>query len=351
MIGNFLRTNTESHSKDPMIKTMAAEKKARIIGMGSYLPERIMTNHDLEKMVDTSDEWIKKRTGISERRIAASDEAASHMGAQAAKYAIERSGISPDDIDLVLVATMTGDFVCPATAPLIQKQLGLRKVPAMDLQAACTGHIYGLSVAKAYIESGLYKNILLVSTEKMSSVVDFSDRLSCILFGDGATAVVVSGEGHGFAIETVILGADGEQSELIIIPAGGSDMPTTPETVEQRLHYVKLDGKEVFKQAVRCMISASRECLEVAGCQKEDVTWLIPHQANMRIIDAIARGMEFPEEKIYKTVHKYGNTSASSIGIALDELTQNEKLNKGDHFLLAAFGAGLTWGAALLTLI
>jgi len=330
---------------------MLVLRKARIIGLGSYLPARILTNQELEQMVETSDEWIVQRTGVSERRIARPDEATSSMGAQASVVALEQAKILPEQIDLILVATMSPDYISPSTASLIQRLIGASNAAAVDIQVACSGYIYGLSMAKAYIESGIYKTILLVASEKMSSFTDYSDRSTCILFGDGASASVITGEGAGFEIGTPSLGSDGESAELIMVPAGGSLKPATLETVEQRQHYIKLNGKEVFKQAVRRMTAASDKCLAAASLDKSQVAWLVPHQANSRIIDAVARSMQFPEEKIFKTVHKYGNTSASSVPIALDELVRTENLQEGDHILLTAFGAGLTWGSVILTKI
>lgn len=322
---------------------------ARIIGTGSYLPERILTNQDLEKMVETSDEWIVSRTGMKERRIARSDEFPSDMGVEAAQKALDAAKISKEEIDLILVATLTSDHIFPSTACLLQARLNLPKASAFDLQAACTGYIYALATAKAYIESGLYKNVLIVASEKLSSIVDYKDRNTCVLFGDGAAACVVSGKGKGLLIRQICLGSDGEQAELLKQPAGGSRMPASQETVASNLHTIKMDGKETFKHAVRRMESASKECLERAGLKEDEISWLVPHQANMRIIEAIAKRFQVPMEKVYLTIHKYGNTSASSVGIALDELLRKTKITSGENLLLTAFGAGLTWGSSLLT--
>lgn len=324
-------------------------KKAKIIGTGSFLPERILSNQDLEKMVETSDEWIVTRTGIKERRVALPEEHTSHMGANAARKAIESAGIQVDQIDFIIVSTITPDFVFPSTACLIQQQIGAKLVPGMDIQAACTGYLYALSIAKAFVESGAYKNILIVAAEKLSSITNYEDRSTCILFGDGAGACVVSSEGKGLLIEHVTLGSDGEQAELLMMPAGGSRKPASIETVTKKEHYITMAGNEVFKHAVRRMEAACKECIEAAGSSEDEITYLIPHQANLRIIDAIAKRFEhLPSERIFKTVHKYGNTSASSIGIALDELCRNYKVAPTDQILLTAFGGGLTWGAALL---
>lgn len=326
-------------------------KKARIIGLGSHLPSRVLSNRDLEQMVDTTDEWILQRTGVSERRIAAADETTSTMGIQAARIALERAKVLPEQIDLILVATMSSDYLSPATASLIQNALGASQAAAVDIQAACSGYLYALSMAKAYIESGIYQTVLVVASEKMSAFTDYTDRSTCILFGDGASASVVTGQGSGYEIGVPCLGSDGGLAELITIPAGGSLQPASQESVEQRLHFIRLNGKEVFKQAVRRMAASSEKCLALAGLDKNQIAWLVPHQANDRIIHAVARSLEFPEEKIFKTVHKYGNTSASSVPIALEELVHAENLSEGDHLLLTAFGAGLTWGSVILTKI
>lgn len=323
--------------------------KARILGSGSYLPKKILSNADLEKMVDTTDEWIVSRTGIKERRIAAPDEFPSDMGAAAAKQALQASGLASDDIDMILVGTMTPDYISPSTAALIQHQLGIKKTAAMDIQAACSGYLYCLSVAKAYIESGMYRNVLVIATEKMSAVMDYNDRGTCVLFGDGAAASVVSGDGKGLIIDSIYLAADGEQAQLIIVPGGGARHPASQETLSHGLHYFKMSGKEVFKHAVRKMDAAAQVCLGQAGLTYQQIEWVIPHQANMRIMDAMAKHFDIPEDRIYKTIHKYGNTSASSIPIALDELLKEKQVKQGDRILLVAVGGGLTWGASLLT--
>lgn len=323
--------------------------KARIVGTGSYLPEKILTNSDLEKLVDTSDEWIVSRTGMKERRIAREDEFTSDMALDASKDALANANMPADSIDLILCATLTPDYTFPSTACLLQSKLGATKAAAMDIQAACTGYIYGLSMAKAFVESGLYKNVLLVASEKLSSIVNYKDRNTCVLFGDGAAACIVSAQGKGLFIRDVSLGADGEQAELLILPAGGSRNPATAETVSADLHYLKMEGKEVFKHAVRRMESSCKECIDRIGLKESDISWLIPHQANIRIIEAMAKRFELPLERVFITLHKYGNTSASSIGIALHEFLNEKPVANGENLLLTAFGAGLTWGAAVLT--
>jgi 3-oxoacyl-[acyl-carrier-protein] synthase-3 len=323
--------------------------KARIIGNGSFLPEKKLTNLDLEKIVETTDEWIQTRTGIKERRIANADEPPSFMGFKAAEKALKESGLDPLAIDLVLVATMTPDYITPSTAAIVQSKLKATNAAAVDISAACTGFLYGLSMAKAYIESGMYKNILVVATEKLSTVVDYTDRNTCVLFGDGASAAVVSYEGAGFSIDSICLGADGDVADLLIVPAGGAQQPASEETVKQNLHYLRMEGKEVFKHAVRRMTAAAKESLASLGLNDDQISWLVPHQANIRIIEAISKGFNLPSERVYKTLQKYGNTSASSVAIAFEELIHSHEIKQGEHFLLIAFGAGLTWGAAILT--
>ena len=328
---------------------MRSLSKARIIGTGSYLPEKVLSNQDLEKMVETSDEWILSRTGMKERRIAQSDEFTSDMGYQAALQAMEAARISADGIDLILVATITPDFIFPSTACLLQSRLKAAGAAAVDVKAACTGYLYALSQAKAYIDAGMYKNVLIVASEKLSSIVDYKDRNTCVLFGDGAAACVVSNRGAGLKIRDVRLGADGDLAEVLTLPGGGSRHPATLESVSANLHYLRMEGKEVFKHAVRRMELASKQCLDSVGMEQSQINWLVPHQANMRIIEAIAKRFEVPWERVYLTIHKYGNTSASSIGIALDELLREKEIKPGENILLTAFGAGLTWGASVLT--
>lgn len=326
--------------------------KARIVGTGSYLPERVLANSDLEKMVDTSDEWIVSRTGMKERRIAAEGEFTSDMGFLAASAALKDAECEASDLDLILVATLTPDYMFPSTACLLQARLVASKAAAVDIQAACTGYLYGLSMAKAFVESGLYKKVLVVAAEKLSSIVDYTDRNTSILFGDGASACVVSSSPGklNIFIRDISIGADGELSQLLILPAGGSRTPASLESVSSGMHYLKMEGKEVFKHAVRRMEASCNECMNRLGLEEKDISWIVPHQANIRIIEAIAKRFNAPMERVYLTIHKYGNTSASSLGIALDELLKEKRPVKGENILLTAFGAGLTWGASILTI-
>lgn len=323
--------------------------KARIIGTACYLPERILSNHELEKMVETSDDWIVSRTGMKERRIARADEFTSDMGYEAAKRALETAQLSPEEVDLILFATITPDYAFPSTACLLQARLKATRAAAVDIQAACTGYLYALSQAKAFIDSGMYKNILLVASEKLSSIVNYTDRNTCVLFGDGASACVVSCQGKGLLIRDVCLGADGELAELLMLPGGGSRNPASSQTISDCMHYLKMDGKETYKHAVRRMEMACKMCLDRTGLGETEISWIVPHQANIRIIEGIAKRFGVDMQRVYLTIHKYGNTSASSIGIALDELLHEKNIQQGENLLLTAFGAGLTWGASILT--
>lgn len=320
-----------------------------IAATASYLPNLRLTNFDLEQMVETSNEWIISRTGIEERRIADAGESTSDMGfAAASKLFDENPGLN-EKIDLVLVATLTPDYKTPSTASLLQDRLGLGNIAAFDLQAACSGYIYGLAMCKAFIESGLYRNILLIATEKLSSIINYKDRNTCVLFGDGANATWVSGEmKKGFAIGRPILGSDGGKGMLLSIPAGGAKRPFDHKVIEEGAHFLSMQGNELFKDAVRRMCAAAEEALLINGLKSEDIDWLLPHQANIRIIEAMARRFNMPMEKIHLSLQKYGNTSAASIPIGLDEMEREGVIKPGQKLLLVAFGAGLTWGAVPL---
>ena len=331
------------------VKVMTKKPQATITSVGAYLPKKILSNDDLAQMVDTSHEWIVTRTGIEERRVAETDECTSDMAAKSALTTLAKKNFSPQHIDAIIVSTMTPDFICPSTAAIVQSKIGAPQAAAIDIQAACTGFLYALSIAKGWIESGMYKNILVIASEKNSAFIDYQDRNTCVLFGDGSGSVLVQSEGSGYAIRHICLGADGEQSALFSIPAGGSRLPASQETCQNRLHYMKMDGKEVFKHAVRRMEASAKECLEGAQIPEEAISWLIPHQANIRIIEAIAKRFQIPWERVRRTIHKYANTSAATIPITLAELEDEAPTKAGDHILLTAFGGGLTWGSALLT--
>lgn len=321
---------------------------AIITSLAAHLPENVLSNADLEKMVETSDEWILTRTGIQERRVAQKDEFPSTMGAKAAQKALQKANLAPSEVDFILVATMTPDFICPSTAALIQHQIGAHNAACLDIQAACSGFLYGLSIAKAWVETGAFRNVLVIATEKNSAFVDYQDRNTCVLFGDGAGAALVQAQGSGYEICHICLGADGSESELISIPAGGSRNPASTLTHQERQHFMKMQGKEVFKHAVRRMELSTKACLDAAGILESEIAWLIPHQANIRIIEALAKRFSIPWERTLRTIDKYGNTSASTIPIALAELDQQNAPQQGEYLLLTAFGAGLTWGSSLL---
>jgi 3-oxoacyl-[acyl-carrier-protein] synthase-3 len=321
-----------------------------ILGTGSYAPERILTNDDLSRMVDTSDEWIRARSGIRERRIAAEDQATSDLAVLAGRRALEDAGVAVSEIDLLVVATVTPDYPMPSTACFVQHKLGIPTTAAcFDLNAACSGFIYSLDTACALVGSGRYRKALVIGAEKLSSVVDWQDRGTCLLFGDGAGAAVIgSVDRDGVGLIGTKLGALGEDTELLLIPAGGSRVPTSAESVARGDHFIKMKGKEVFKLAVRVMEEAARDILEQHGLAAHQIGLVIPHQANLRIIDAIAQYLELPVERFFVNVDRYGNTSAASIPIALDEARKAGRIKEGDLTLLVAFGAGLTYGSALI---
>ncbi|MBR3654343.1 MAG: ketoacyl-ACP synthase III [Elusimicrobia bacterium] len=320
----------------------------KILSTGSYVPKKVLTNFDLEKMVETSDEWISTRTGIKERRIADKSETTSDLAYNAATKAIEKAKISVDDIDLIVVATISPDAPMPSTACYLQKKLKAFNAVAFDIAAACSGFIYGVTLAKAFIASGLYKKVLVVGVEALSRITDWTDRNTCVLFGDGAGAMIFEASETENDIVSTYLGTDGTHTEILNIPAGGATLPTTKETVEQRLNFVKMLGKEVFKVAVSKMALAVNKAQELAGLTDKDINLYIPHQANLRIIEAVAKKAGVTKENVYVNVHKYGNMSAATTIVALDEAIREGRVKKGDLVELVAFGAGLTWGACIL---
>jgi 3-oxoacyl-[acyl-carrier-protein] synthase-3 len=326
---------------------MCESKRAGILGLGAYLPEKVLTNKELEKMVDTTDEWIRTRTGIRERRIARKDEATSDMATEAAKRALSDAGLKANDIDLIIVATITPDMFFPATACLVQQKLGARMVPAFDISVACSGFIYGLAIADQFIASGKYRYALVVAAEKLSSITDWSDRSTCVLFGDGAGAAVLGPVDKG-GILSVYLGANGKQGDLIKLPAGGSRIPATKKSIEDKLHFIKMEGSELFKHAVKIMADAALEAAKPLDLKAEDINLVIPHQANIRILNAVAKRMGLTEDKIYLNIERYGNMSAASSAVALAEAVKEGRIKKGDKILMDAFGGGLTWGALVI---
>lgn len=323
---------------------------ASLKSIGAYAPSRILSNSDLEKMVDTSDEWIEKRTGIKERRIAASDEATSDLGVKAALIAIERAGISNEEIDLIICATLSPDYLCmPSTACVIAGKLGISDVMAFDISAACSGFVYMLSMAKAFIESGMKKNILLIGAEKISSVVDYTDRGTCILFGDGAGAAIIGRtEDKNEAILDVHASSDGRYGDFLITPGCGSKYPCSQETLDNKLNYIKMQGNDVYKIAVKTLTNDVLDILEKNNINASQIDHFIPHQANFRIIEAVRAKLDFPIEKTVLTVAKYGNTSAASIPMAINDAYEEGRIKKGDLMLLDTFGGGFTWASALV---
>ncbi len=323
-------------------------RRAAIIGVGHYVPERVLTNFDLEKMVDTTDEWIVTRSGIRERHIARDDQATSDLAAEASRRAIVSAGISPDDIDLIIVATITPDMPFPNTACFVQNLIGAKNATCIGLEAACTGFLYALDVTSQYLLSGRFKTALVIGAEKMSTIVDWKDRTTCVLFGDGAGAVVVQMRETGEGILSAVTGSDGSLAGLLNLPAGGSRTPTSAQTVESRLHYMHMEGKEIFKHAVRAMGESARRALEKSGLTMDDIACVVPHQANMRIVDAIRSRLGVGPEKFFINLDKYGNMSSASIPVALDEAIACGRIKKGDNVILVAFGGGLTWGAMVV---
>ncbi len=321
---------------------------AAITGWGMYVPERVLSNADLERMVDTSDEWIVTRTGIRERRIAATGEGTASMGAIAAQRAMEHAGVGPLDIDLILFATMTPDQFMPSTACLLQTAVGAVRAAPLDLNAACSGFVYALAVAAQFIQAGSAKTVLLVGSETFSRFINYQDRNMCILFGDGAGAVVLQARGERTGVLGVDMGALPGTGDLLEIPAGGAAKPATFDTVAAGLHYVTMQGREVFKHAVRAMGDSSAKVIAAAGLTPNDVALMIPHQANLRIIEATAKRLDVSMERVYVNVDRYGNTSAATIPIAICEAHAEGRLRPGDYVVLTAFGGGLTWASALV---
>ncbi len=319
-----------------------------ILGTGSCLPEKVVTNHDLAKIVDTSHEWIVSRTGIHTRRITDDNTATSDLATNAAKIALERANIKAEDLDLIIVTTVTPDMNFPSTACIVQSNIGAKKAAAFDLEAACSGFLYGISVADQFIKTGAYDNVLVIGAETLSKITNWNDRNTCVLFGDGAGAVVLGPIEEGRGILSTYLGADGEGGKFLTMPAGGSRMPASIQSVEQNLHYIKMDGSEVFKFAVRIMGNAAKKALELCNLRVDDIDYLVPHQANTRIISSAAKRLNLPMEKVYVNLDIYGNMSAASIPVALDEAVSKGEIKKGDNVVLVGFGGGLTWGSCVI---
>ena len=323
--------------------------KVGFLGIGYYVPPKILSNADLERMVDTSDEWITTRTGIKERRIAEENICTSDLAKEAALRAIKNASLDPTRIDLIIVATITPDMLFPATACIVQDKIGAKNAACFDISAACSGYLYAIAIAEQFIKSGTYKNALVIGAEKLTTITDWKDRNTCVLFGDGAGAAVLGRVNSNSGILSVYLGSDGTQHDILKLPAGGSKMPATHKTVEERQHYLKMEGSELFKRAVRIMAEAGERAAKAAGLSSpKEIDCVIPHQANARILNAVAKKIGISEDKIYLNIERYGNMSSASTAVALAEAVENKRVKKGDIILLDAFGSGLVWGAIVL---
>src|SRR5216684_96427 len=325
------------------------QRTVSIIGTGSYVPEKILTNADLSRMVDTSDEWITTRTGIKERRIAAKDECTSEMATKAALKAMEQANVKPIEIDLILVATATPDMVFPATACLVQTKIGATRATCLDVSAACAGFLFGIEIAQQFITSHTHDTVLVIGAEKLTSITNWTDRNTCVLFGDGAGAAILrhrDGGTHG--VISTHIGSDGQFADILFMPGGGCRTPITRENVDRQLQTIHMSGKEVYKQAVTAMLNASKKVLDQAGLSIDDISCVIPHQANVRIIEAIADRLKIPLDKFYVNLDRYGNTSAAAVAIALDEANRTGRIKSGDYVLMVVFGCGLTWSSTVI---
>ena len=319
------------------------------LGLGYYVPPKVLTNSDLEKMVDTSDEWITTRTGIKERRISEQNVATSDLAREAALKALKNAKLEPTDIELIIVATITPDMQFPATSCILQCSLGAKNAACFDISAACSGYVYAIAIAEQFIKSGVYKNALVVGAEKLTAITDWTDRNTCVLFGDGAGAAVLGQVKDGSGILSVYLGSDGTQCDILKLPAGGSRLPASHKTVDERLHYLKMEGSELFKHAVKIMADAGEKAAKKAGLDSpKEIDCVIPHQANIRILNAVAKRIGIPEEKIFLNIERYGNMSSASTAVALAEAVEQKRIKKGDIVLLDAFGSGLVWGAVII---
>lgn len=330
------------------LKASPLKIRSRIAGTGSYLPSRIMTNFDLEKIVETSDAWIQERTGIRERRIAADHEFTSTLAEHAARDALKMAGVSPESVDLIIVATFTPDNLSPSTACRVQHALGAKKAGAFDLNAVCSGFLYALVVADQFIVSGLYQNVLVIGADKNSSVLNWKDRNTCVLFGDGAGAVLLQASEEGRGLIVSELGSDGGQADILTIAAGGTRQPITSDLIEKKANTLYMEGREVFKKAVTGMNVSTTKCLKAAGIDAQSLKWVVPHQANLRIIEALAQRLDVPRDRVYVNLDRYGNMSAACIPVALHDLNVASQLQRGDLVLMTAFGGGLTWASAVL---
>jgi 3-oxoacyl-[acyl-carrier-protein] synthase-3 len=329
-------------------RSAKTQRTVSIIGTGSYVPEKILTNEDLSRMVDTSDEWITTRTGIKERRIAAKDEFTSDMATKAALKAIEQANIAAAEIDLILVATATPDMLFPATACFVQKNIGATNAACLDISAACAGFLFGVEIAQQFITSHTHDTVLVIGADKLTSITNWTDRNTCVLFGDGAGAAILRHRGGTHGVISTHIGSDGQFTDILFMPGGGSRCPITAENVGRNLNTIHMSGKEVYKQAVTAMLSAAQKALEQSGLSIEDIACVIPHQANLRIIEGIADRLKIPLERFYVNLDRYGNTSAAAVAIALDEANRTGRIKAGDFVLMVVFGGGLTWASTVI---
>src|SRR5437660_7284857 len=325
-----------------------SHRTVSIVGTGSYMPEKRLTNEDLMKIVDTSDEWITTRTGIKERRIAAKDEQTSDMASKAALKALEQAEVSPKDVDLILVATATPDMLFPATACFVQKKIGAKNAACLDIAAACAGFLFGIEIGQQFITSHTHETVLVIGAEKLSSITNWTDRNTCVLFGDGAGAAVLQHRGRAHGVISTHIGSDGEYTDILFMPGGGSKTPITAENAHLNLATIHMLGKEVYKQAVTAMLDASRRAIDEAGLTVDDIACVIPHQANLRIIEAIGERLGMPREKVFVNVDRYANTSAAAVAIALDEANGSGRIKSGDYVLMVVFGGGVTWASTIV---
>ena len=332
----------------PRTRTHLPKRTVSIIGTGSYVPERVMSNADLEKLVETSDEWITTRTGIKERRIAATNEFTSDLATTAAKAALDNAGIAPTEIDLIIVATITPDKFMPSTACMVQTKIGATNAACFDISAACSGFLYAIEIAQQFITSHTYNTILVIGADKLSSIIDWKDRNTCVLFGDGAGAAILRHRAHGHGVITTRMGSNGALADLLQVPGGGSACPITSENADQRLNTIRMEGRETFKHAVTNMVESARQVLDDAGLDAEDLACLIPHQANLRIISAVAERLDVPLDRIMVNLDRFGNTSAAAVAIALDEANRTGRMKVGDYVLLVVFGGGMTWASSVI---
>jgi 3-oxoacyl-[acyl-carrier-protein] synthase-3 len=343
-----MHTSQPSRFTNPRARHGFQGRPCSIVAVGAYVPEKTLTNRDLERLVETTDEWITTRTGIRERRVAAPEETTSDLAAKAARRALENGGIKAEDVDLIIVATVTPDMPFPSTACLVQQKIGATRAAAFDIEAACSGFLYALEIGQQFIQSQTYNTVLVVGAEKLTTLVDWTDRNTCVLFGDGAGAAVLQSRPNSHGLLATYMGADGSKGSVLCVPAGGSAMPASAASVEQRQHFIRMDGRETFKNAVQSMHAAATEVLRQCNLDITRIKCVIPHQANRRIIDAVAERLGARPDQLFVNLDRFGNTSAASVAIALAEAVEQGRIARGDLVLLMVFGAGFTWAAAVV---